>query len=297
MKKRSMSALRFQKNFWGWLFTLPQLIGILVFSLIPIGAAFYLSFTKYSALDDPVFVGLSNYVSIFQDEAMYKALFNTIYYTVLTVPVGIILSLLLAIALNNIRAKLVYRTIFFMPYVTSSVSIALIWMWIFNGDFGILNQALAWFGINGPNWLTNKHTVMPAIALMSIWWGMGYNMILFLAGLQGIPSVYYEAAEIDGADGFKKFWHITIPLLSPTTFFITIMAIIKSFQVFDQTYIMTEGGPAKASLSLVLYIYQNAFEYFKMGTATTIAMILLVLVIIITAIQFWGSKHWVHYLD
>lgn len=182
-----------------------------------------------------------------------------------------------------------------MPVVTSSVSVGVIWMWILNGDFGILNQFLANFGINGPQWLTDTSLVMVSIALLSVWWQLGFNMVIFLAGLQGISTSYYEAAEIDGASKFQKFKHITLPLISPTTFFVTIMAIISSFQMFDQALVITGGGPAKASYTLVFHIYETAFMNFRMGEGSAAAMILFVIILIFTLIQFKLSKRWVHY--
>ena len=190
---------------------------------------------------------------------------------------------------------MIYRVIFFSPAVTSSVAVSMIWMWLFNGEFGLINGVLAQFGIQGPQWLTDTNVVMISIAIMSIWWGAGHNMILFLAGLQGIPNVYYEAAKIDGAARWQQFRNITLPLISPTTFFITIMTIIGSFQVFDQTYIMTNGGPAKASYTMVFHIFDNAFVYFKMGAATTAAVFLFIMILIMTIIQFRFQDKWVYY--
>ena len=241
------------------------------------------------------FIGLENFIGQFNNPVFWKALWNTVLYTILYIPIGISLSLLLAIALNKIKGKEFYRVLFFMPVVTSSVSVGVIWMWILNGDFGILNQFLANFGINGPQWLTDTSLVMVSIALLSVWWQLGFNMVIFLAGLQGISTSYYEAAEIDGASKFQKFKHITLPLISPTTFFVTIMAIISSFQMFDQALVITGGGPAKASYTLVFHIYETAFMNFRMGEGSAAAMILFVIILIFTLIQFKLSKRWVHY--
>src|SRR5690625_4479790 len=182
-----------------------------------------------------------------------------------------------------------------MPVVTSSVSVGVIWMWILNGDFGILNQALELIGLNGPQWLTDTRIVIISIAMLSIWWQVGYNMVIFLAGLQGVSNTYYEAADIDVASGFQKFLHISLPMISPTTFFVTIMSIIGSFQMFDQAFVITNGGPAKASYTMVFHIYENAFKRFNMGEASAIAMILFVIILIFTLIQFRASRRWVHY--
>lgn len=292
---RGLSARKKREALAGYLFILPQLIGITVFSIIPLIAVFVLTFFDWSIVGIPKFTGFSNYIDQFSSEDMRKALVNTLYYTLLTIPAQLVLALLLAIALNNIRGKVIYRVVYFSPVVTNSVAVCMAWMWLYNGEFGVLNLLLKNIGIQGPNWLVDTQWVMPSIALMSIWWGVGYQMVLFLSGLQGIPSVYYEAARIDGASAFKQFRHITLPMLSSTTFFIVIMAIIGSFQVFDQTFIMTNGGPAKASYCLVLHIYQNAFQFFKMGIATTAAVILFLLILIVTVIQFRMQRKWVYY--
>ena len=252
---------------------------------------------KWDGFGAKEFIGLANYIDQFQDADFWKALGNTVYYTILVIPVSIALSLAVAIALNKIKGKNFYRLFYFMPVVTSSVSIGVIWMWILNGDFGILNQILANFGIKGPMWLTDTNWVMPSIAILSIWWGLGHNMVIFLAGLQGISKSYYEAAEIDGATKWQKLRHITLPLLSPMTFFIAIMAIISSFQVFDQAYVMTSGGPAKSSYTFVYHIYEAAFVDFKMGISSAAAMVLFVIILAFTLIQFKMSKRWVHYED
>ncbi|KAB8126324.1 sugar ABC transporter permease [Gracilibacillus oryzae] len=286
---------RNRPNLWGFLFISPQLIGLLIFSLVPLIYAFTLSFTSWNGFGASEFVGLTNYVSQFQNPDFWKAMLNTIYYMFLVVPIGIFISLLLSIGLNKIRGKEIYRVFFFMPVVTSSVSVGIIFMWILNGDFGILNQLLSYIGIDGPMWLTDTKWVIPSIALLSIWWGLGYNMVIFLAGLQGISQSYYEAASIDGATSFQKFRHITLPLLTPTTFFVTIMTIISSFQVFDQAFVMTQGGPAKASYTIVFHIYEQAFVDFTMGQSSSAAIILFVIILIFTLIQFKLQDRWVFY--
>ncbi|MBS4205140.1 carbohydrate ABC transporter permease [Lederbergia citrea] len=287
--------MRKNNTLWGYIFLTPQLLGLIAFALIPLCFAFVLSFMNWDGFGAKTFIGLDNFMGQFKNPVFWKALWNTVLYTILYIPVGITLSMVLAIALNKIRGKELYRIFFFMPVITSSVSVGVIWMWILNGDFGILNQFLANFGIAGPQWLTDTRWVMVSIAILSIWWQLGYNMVIFLAGLQGISSSYYEAAEIDGASKFQKFRHITLPLLSPTTFFVTIMAIIGSFQVFDQAFVMTSGGPAKASYTLVYHIYETAFINFRMGESSAAAMILFVIILIFTLIQFRVSKRWVHY--
>ncbi|MEK4443039.1 MULTISPECIES: carbohydrate ABC transporter permease [Niallia] len=282
-------------NLWGFLFISPQLLGLLFFSLVPLIYAFYLSFTDWSGFGSSSFIGISNYINQINNPDFWKAMVNTIYYMFLVVPIGIALALILAVALNKVKGKAIYRVFFFMPVVTSSVSVGIIFMWILNGDFGILNELLSYIGITGPHWLTDTKWVIPSIALLSIWWGLGYNMVIFLAGLQGISRSYYEAAEMDGANAIQKFRHITIPLLTPTTFFVTIMTIISSFQVFDQAFVMTNGGPAKASYTIVFHIYDQAFVDFTMGKSAAASMILFVIILIFTLIQFKFQKRWVFY--
>lgn len=289
--------MRKNNTLWGIIFLSPQLIGLLAFAVIPLISALVLSFMEWNGFGDRTFVGLANFTFQFTNADFWTATVNTVIFTVLTVPIGLSISLLLAVALNKIRGKEFYRLVYFMPVVTSSVSIGVIWMWILNGDIGILNQLLAMIGIEGPNWLTNTSLVMVSIAILSIWWQLGYNMVIFLAGLQGIPKSYYEAADIDGASKFQKFCHITLPTLSPTTFFVTIMAIIGSFQVFDQAFVMTNGGPGKASYTMVYHIYENAFVDFKFGQSSAAAMILFVCILIFTLVQFKLQKRWVHYED
>lgn len=284
-----------KRKWWGILFIMPQLIGLLVFSLIPLVLTLVISMSEWDGFGAMAFVGFANFAEQFSDPDFKKALINTLYYSVLTIPPGIVLGLLLALAIHNIRGKMIYRLIYFMPVVTSSVSIGVIWIWLLNGDFGIINQLLGMIGIMGPKWLTDTHWVIPSIAMLSIWWGLGFNMVIFLAGLQGISQAYYEAAEIDGASRTRKFWHITLPLLSPTTFFATIMATIGSFQVFDQAFVMTSGGPAKASYTLVYHIFNRGFVESNMGASAAAATILFLMILALTLLQFKFSRRWVHY--
>ncbi len=283
-------------KFWALVFLLPNLLGFLIFILGPIIASFCLSFTSWDLLTPVKWIGFENYQTLITDQVFWKVLWNTIYYTIGTVPAGIIISLFLAIALNQkIKGVKIFRATYFLPVISSTVAVAVVWQWLYNPEFGLLNYLLALIGIEGPKWLTSTTWAMPAIIVTSIWKNLGFNMLLFLAGLQGIPETFYEAAQIDGANWWQQFRNITIPLLSPTTFFVVIMSIINSFQVFDQIYIMTEGGPARSTSVLVHYLYQNAFEYFKMGYASAIAYVLFFLVFIITLIQLKRSKDWVVY--
>jgi multiple sugar transport system permease protein len=280
---------------WAWLFLSPQLVGLIIFSLIPVVIAIGLSFMSWDGFGARTFVGIQNYINQFSNPDFWTATYNTLLYTLLTVPIGLSLALVLAVALNKRTGKNVYRLFFFMPVVTSSVSVSVMWMWILNGDIGILNQVLGMIGIQGPNWLTDTRIVMLSIAVLSIWWQLGYNMVIFLAGIQNISKSYYEAAQMDGASKLQQFFNITLPMLSPTTFFLSIMAIISSFQVFDQAFVLTRGGPGKASYTLVYHIYQQAFIDFRFGSSAAGAVILFAAILVLTLIQFYAQKRWVHY--
>jgi len=282
--------------FWAALFLLPNLLGFLVFIFWPLIASFGLSFTSWDLLTPIKWIGLENYKTLISDQVFWKVLWNTIYFTVGNVPVGIILSLFLAIALNQkIKGITIFRAVYFLPVISSTVAVAIVWQWLYNPEFGLMNYLLSLVGIDGPNWLSSTTWAMPAVIITSIWRGLGFNMLLFLAGLQGIPETYYEAAKIDGANWWVLFKNITIPLLSPTTFFVVVISIINSFQVFDQIYIMTAGGPARSTSVLVHYLYQNAFQYFKMGYASAIGYVLFFLVFTVILIQLKRSKNWVVY--
>ena len=290
LKKRTKDMIA------GYSFILPTFIGVMTFSIIPIILSFILSFTAWNFAGTPHFVGLKNYMGVFQDELFWKAFLNTIYYTVLTVPGTLIVALILALAINRIdRVKSFFRSVFYLPVITNSVAVSMVWIWIYEEKFGVLNALLGVFGIKGPAWLIQENLVLPSIAIMSIWWGAGYQMLLFLAGLQSISRTYYEAADIDGASAFTKLFRITIPLLSPTIFFAGITAIISSFQVFDQAFVMTDGGPDYASHTLVLHIYRKAFQFMEVGAANSVASILFIMILIITIVQMVFQKKWVFY--
>jgi len=280
----------------GYLFVAPLLLGLLIFTYGPVLAAFFLSFTKGDYISTPKWIGLGNYQALLQEDLFWTSMRNTFYYVIGVVPVGLLLSLLLALAMNQkLRGIVFFRSIFFLPTITSSVAISLMWLWIYNPEFGALNFLLKQIGIKGPTWLSSSTWAMPAIIIMSIWRGLGYNMLIYLAGLQGIPDVYYEAAEIDGAGGWAKFRNITLPLLTPTTFMLLILSLIGAFQVFEYTYVMTGGGPVYATLTIVLHIYNNAFRSFKMGYASALAYVLFAILLLLTLIQLRLQKRWVHY--
>ncbi len=279
---------------YSYLFIAPAVILFCIFVFIPVIASFFLCFTKYNTLSSPQWVGLSNYYQIFfQDPRFWKALRNTGIYVIGVVPIGISLSLLLAVAIDQkIRFKNLYKTIFFMPVVTSVVSISVIWKWLFAGEkYGLINYWLMRLGLQPIDWLMSPQWTLPAIMIMSIWAGLGYNLILLLAGLQTIPRTFYEAADIDGAGAWHKFWHITLPLLRPVLLFTVIISVINSFQLFEQVYIMTSGtgegvgGVLDCALSPVAYLYEKGFQRFEMGYASALAYILFAIILIATLIN------------
>lgn len=296
-EKLSVRELAHQRH--AYIFIAPALALFFFFVLIPVVASFFLSFTRYNTLSAPVWVGLDNYYQIFfKDPRFWKALKNTAIYTIVVVPVGIFISLLLVVAIDRkIRFKNFYKTIFFMPVITSVVAISVIWEWLFaGGKYGLINYWLMKFGLTPVDWLMSPAWTLPAIMIMSVWAGLGYNMILFLAGLQAIPQTFYEAADIDGAGTWHKFWHITLPLLRPTLVFVVIMSIINSFQLFEQVYIMTAGtgegvgGVLDCALSLVAYLYDKGFQRFEMGYASAIAYILFAVIFIATTINMRAGR-------
>ncbi|CAM4294602.1 sugar ABC transporter permease [Paenibacillus alkaliterrae] len=283
----------FQKDgTWALLLLLPNLLGFLAFTLIPVFASFFLSFTSWDMLTPVKWIGLSNYAELMKDETFIKVFWNTIYFAGVSVPLGIVISLLLAVALDRISLKKFYRAAYFLPVVSSMVAIAVVWQFIYNPEYGIMNYVLSWFGIQGPDWLTSTVWAMPAVILTSVWKNLGFNMLIFLAGLQGISDDYYEAADLDGANTYQKFFCITVPLLSPTTFFVTVMSFIASFQVFDTIFLMTQGGPARSTSVIVHYLYEHGFKYFNMGYASAMAYVLFFMMFVITMIQFWRQRKW-----
>ncbi len=281
----------------GYTFVIPSLIFLGVFMIWPMFYSIFLSFTKWDLISPNIkFVGIRNYVKLFSSPLFYKVLKNTFIFTFGTLIVTISFALLLAIILNQkLKVKSFYRGLIFSPYITPMVVISIVWMWIYNPEYGLANYFLNLLGFSKLGWLSTTKWALPAIIILSIWQSMGYYMILYLAGLQSIPDTLYEAAEIDGAGNFKKFINITFPLLSPTTFFIVIIAFLASFQVFDQVSVMTGGGPANSTNVMVYYLYQNAFMFFKVGYASAIAVVIFAVLFILTIIQFKIGRKWVFY--
>jgi multiple sugar transport system permease protein len=279
----------------GYVTLSPWAIGFLVFTLGPMIASLYFSFTEYKIIQVPKWIGLANYQRMFEDPLFYRSLLVTVSYTVTSVPLGIAVALLVAVLLNqNVWGARVMRTVFYLPSVISGVAVSLVFAWIFNHRFGILNYILSLVGIRGPDWLGWHQWALPAFVLMSLW-GIGGNMIILLAGLQGVPVSLKEAAEIDGATAWRQFWSITLPMISPAILFVSIMSVIGSFQTFTQAYIMTGGGPAYATLFYLLYLYRNAFSWFEMGYASALAWVLFAIIMICTLLSLRVSQSRVHY--
>jgi multiple sugar transport system permease protein len=272
----------------GWLtfFLLPGLGGLLIFTVLPILASLVLTFFKWDLLTPPQFVGLANYTRMVADQEFWRALQHTLAFIVGYLPLVLILGLAVALALNApLRGIGLIRTAFFLPVVSSWVAVALLWSWLFNPRYGLVNYLLSLVGITGPGWLFDPQWAMPAIILTSIWKDLGFVVVIFLAGLQAIPNDYYEAAGLDGAGRFAQLRYITLPLLAPTTFFVTIISLINSFQVFDQVWVMTQGGPAGATTVLVERVVRHAFSYGEMGYAATISWAIFALVFLTTLVQ------------
>ena len=295
LKGRGLSLAR-QEELVACLFILPSLIGFLAFLVVPMIASLGLSFYDWELLTPPRFIGVQNFITLLSDTVFRSVMLNTLYYTVGLVPLNLVISLGLAVWLNaRLRGLTLYRMAFFMPVVTVTVAVALIWRWMYEPRAGVVDVFLRAIGLPGPAWLGDPDWAMPALILMSVWKGFGYNMVLFLAGLQGIPTSIYEAAMIDGATAWQRFWRITLPLLSPTVFLAVVLTVISSFQVFDQALVMTRGGPAGATNTIVLYIYQNGFEFFRMGYASAIAWVLFGIIFVFTLLQMRLQGRWVQY--
>jgi multiple sugar transport system permease protein len=279
----------------GYVFISPWLIGFIVFLAGPILASLGLSFTQYKPGQTPIWVGIANYVRMFGDELFYLSLRVTSIYTLISVPVGLAVALGLAMLLNQkVPGQRFFRTVFYVPSLISGAAVAIVFAWIFNARFGILNYLLSVVGVAGPNWLSDPDYTLGAFVLMSLW-GVGSSVVVFIAALQGVPVALYEAAALDGAVGWRRFAHITLPMISPVVLFAAITGVIGTFQTFAVSYIMTGGGPANASLFYLLYLYKNAFNWFEMGYASALAWFLFLIILICTGLLLRTSDLWVHY--
>ncbi len=289
------SPLSRREAFTFYVLIAPWFVGFIVFLAWPMVRSFYLSFTDYSLLSPPVWVGFQNYQRIFADPDFWQSLKVTLIFALGSVPGGTVIALAIAMVLaQKLRGINFWRTIFFMPSILSSIAVAILWLFIFRPEGGLLNVVLGWFGIQGPSWVTSETWALPALILMS-WWTVGGQMVIYLAGLKGIPDTFYEAAEIDGANSWHKFRFVTIPMLSPTIFFNVVLGIIGALQVFDVGWVMTRGGPNKATLFYMINLYQRAFAYVQMGYASALAWILFIIIMAITLLVIRSSALWVFY--
>jgi multiple sugar transport system permease protein len=281
---------------WALAFLAPTLIGLAVLSAGPILATLAISLTKWDLLTAPQVIGLDNYVALLTDDRFQKALRNTFFYTIVSVPLGLAIALGLAVALNQkLRGIALIRTAYFLPVVTSTIAVALVWQWIYSPDSGLLNEVLGLVGIPPQKWLGDPTLAMPSIIAMSIWQGLGVNVIIFLAGLQTIPADLLDAASVDGAGRWSRFRRVTLPLLTPAIFFTGVLSLIGSFQVFDQIFVLVKPRPTDATITVVFFIYENGFKFFKMGYASAASWILFLIVALFTAIYFRSQNRWVHY--
>jgi ABC-type sugar transport system permease subunit len=281
----------------GYFFIAPLFFGIFAFILLPILFSFFMSFNVWDMVSPPSFIGLRNYTQLLtRDTLFWTVLQNTFRYALLSIPPSIVFPLLLAVLVNRkVRGVKFYRAAFFMPLVTSVVAVGFLWRWIYDSEFGLINFTLAQIGIQGPKWLTDPFWAMPAIVFTTVWQGLGYNMIIYLSGLQGIPAHLYEAATIDGANALQRFFRITVPLLTPQTFFILVISVIGGFQSFGLIYIMTSGGPMNSTNVYIYYLWQSAIGSAKMGYACAMGWILTLIILTITIIQVRLARYWVNY--
>ncbi len=301
---RPFTAVQKKPNFWqrfwsrsnervGYLFILPSFIHLIVFLVIPLGFSLYLSFTDWRGpnFQNAPFIGAENYQFLLGDRRFWNAMKNSIYFTLLSVPLGMVISLLVALVMNqNLKGVYIFRTLFFMPVISSWVAVSVVWITLLDPQVGILNYVLEGLGLPPANWLGDPLTAMPAVVMISIWKGLGFNMVIWLAGLQAIPQELHEAAAIDGASRWQAFRRITIPLLSPTTFFLAITGVIGALQVFSSVYVITKGGPRGSTDVVVFRIYQRAFEEFEFGLASSQAWVLFAVIFSLTVVQVWYRR-------
>jgi multiple sugar transport system permease protein len=295
-KRKQRSGMASMELRWGLIMGLPAMLGFLCFTIGPMLASGWISLTNCSISGSPEFIGLDNYTEMFRDDPLfYKSLRATFYYAALSVPLTLILSFLVAILLNQkVKLLSVFRTIFYLPVLVPAIANTILWLWLLNPDFGLANVMLEKLGLPTSLWLYDANTVIPSMALMAMW-GFGGAMIIFLAGLQGVPQHLYESIEVDGGGTWARFRTITLPMMTPTIFFNLVMGIIGGFQAFTEAFIMTSGGPNNASLFYVLYLYRTAFTESRMGYASALAWLLFVVILVITILVFRSARSWVYY--
>jgi multiple sugar transport system permease protein len=290
-----LSRMEWTEALWFYLLVSPWLIGFLVFALGPIVASFYLSFTQYDMANPPVWLGVENYQTLVEDPLVWQSLKVTAIWVFGGLPLRLFVAFVFALLLNQqLPCSGIFRTVFYLPSVVSGVAVALVWVWLLQPQFGIVNYFLEMLGLPGPRWLSSPNWALPGFIIMSLW-STGATMVIFLAGLQGIPVELYEAAEIDGASKFRQFLGVTLPLITPVLLFNLVMGIISSFQVFTQAFVMTNGGPANATLFYMLYLYRVAFQYSQMGYASAMAWVLFLIILVLTLLVFRWSGSWVYY--
>jgi len=292
---RQMSWDR-QREVWFYILISPWIFGFLVFTLGPMLASAWLSLTEWDVLTPVKWAGLRNYITMFTNDIYFwNSLRVTLIYAVGSVGLNIIVAFLVAVLLNqNVRGQQYYRTVFYIPFVVSGVAVAWMWRIMYNPEFGVFNLVLSYFGIQGPRWLGSSDWALTSIIIMSAW-GFGGSMIIFLAGLQGVPQHLHEAAQIDGANVFQRFRFVTLPMMTPAVFFVLTTGLIGAFQAFTQIYVMTAGGPGNATMVFALYLYNNAFKFYKMGYASALAWVLFAIVLLVTLLQFKLAGRWVYY--
>lgn len=281
-----------------YLFIAPVVLGLFIFYMVPAAASFYLSFTEWDGLTAPVFNGFENMMNLMKDETFIRSMKNTVIFTFLSVPLSIILAILVAVLLNQkIKGMVIYRTLYFLPVVTMPVAVGMVWKWLYNSEFGLINYVLGIFHLPQPEWLFDEKIALISIILVSVWMSIGNNIVLLLAGLQGIGTSYYEAAKLDGASRISQFFHITVPLLTPSIFFVFVMSMISALQMFDLIFIMvgTETSLLDPMRTVVYGVWESGFKYFEMGYASAKAFILFIIILIITVIQMRLQNKWVHY--
>jgi len=290
-RRRRTLSLKLRSTLVGWSFILPNFLGFAILTLTPVVILFYMSMTSWNVFGAAQWIGFDNYERLLQDRSFHKALGNTLYYAAIHIPLTLVASLGLALLLNRkLRGVAFFRTVAFFPYITSVVAIAVVWNMLLSPETGPVNQILGWFGIDGPGWTTSSTWAMPAIILVSVWREMGYYMLLFLAGLQTVPAQLYEAARLDGANAWQRFTNVTLPGLRPTTFFVTVMLTIASFKVLDLVLVMTNGGPGQSTLVLSQYIFNKGFVENQFGYASSVAVALFLICIVVTIVQFIVNK-------
>ncbi len=294
--KPKPSRARLRRNrLIGWLFISPWIIGFLAFALYPFIASLFYSFTNYNILSPPQWIGGQNYQQMIKDPLFWQSLYNTLYYTVVFVPISTVIAIAIALLLNmKIKGLAIYRTLFYLPSVVPLVASSILWVWLFNPSFGFIDAFLRAIGLPAPGWLYSDAWVKPSLVLMSLW-GIGQPIVIYLAGLQGVPNDLYEAAVLEGANTWQRVWYVTIPMISPVILFNVILGLIGSFQYFTQAYVMTQGGPDNSSLFFALYLYQQAFQCLHLGYASAMAWLLFVLILVATLFVFRSSARWVYY--